>query len=813
VSSADAVARVIIPTAALDEAIEIRIERTADVPTGAVGPTYEFSPSGLTFKKPVTIELAPHLAAWRITDPSGLFVSMFANGTSIPLATSRDADGRFRAEITHFSTFGLGRAAPLTERAAVVRRIVDGLIPALFTSLVLVTGPEEPLQPGEVVSEPHGHRLFALEELEDEEPDLTDDRSLEPASFTMQGPTWFFWVDLLPTASFAHDGLFLFIVPETGVFKEEKAFWPPRINGADFLWNPVERFNSPLTVFKPENALDQAIVPPPTRETLGVATRAAAFTRAETNTEACPCAGRKALIFQGAGEGEFVAGALGMRNFLTSPVGAGFDARDVRLIRTTFELQITAAFEELKAEIGDQCLCELVVYIVSHAGSGGLELRNNADEVTGEAPYRLIIQGNTPDPGSVGLADLCAVKTTLIFEACESGAAIDEIDKERARFQRVLETNNPVAAALRADFACLDNTTIITSAKNGRSSFAGVSLLKFLFGIPEPHTFTDQLLDNLFARAAQGAATDFIGAANDVIDDASGPLDILADANFLVAYSSPQVKTFTSITPAGFACPCNCRKKAPLQPPSPPSDTPPQPPDTDGDGLTDEEEARLGTDPNDFDTDDDLLFDGNEVKVHGTNPLHPDTDGDALTDGAEVNTHGTDPLNPDTDGDGLTDSFEVNAGTNPRKRDSDDDGLSDSDEINIHGTFPTTPDSDFGGLSDGIEVRIGTAPLNPADDRNLGRDDPRQPPPAGAIAWAVVNPDIGHVDGPFALPGAPNPNGLPVLDPATLGDQWAAPDLCSFIHLHGPFNSHDDPAPGPPATASACGHGALIYVF
>jgi hypothetical protein len=147
--------------------------------------------------------------------------------------------------------------------------------------------------------------------------------------------------------------------------------------------------------------------------------------------------------------------------------------------------------------------------------------------------------------------------------------------------------------------------------------------------------------------------------------------------------------------------------------------------------------------------------------------------------------------------------------------DTDGDGLSDFAELRVHGTSPLIADSDFGGIDDGIEVRIGTDPNYTPDDRNLGMDLPFDPPPAGAVAWAAVNPDIGHVDGPFALPGAPNPDGLPVRDPrmSIPGATWAPPDLCDFFHLHGSFEGHGDPAPGPPATASACGHGGLIFVF
>ena len=65
--------------------------------------------------------------------------------------------------------------------------------------------------------------------------------------------------------------------------------------------------------------------------------------------------------------------------------------------------------------------------------------------------------------------------------------------------------------------------------------------------------------------------------------------------------------------------------------------------DMDGDGLSNVQEATLGTDPMKADTDGDGLTDAAEVNSHGTNPLLADTDGDGLTDGAEVNTYGTSP--------------------------------------------------------------------------------------------------------------------------------------------------------------------------
>jgi hypothetical protein len=67
--------------------------------------------------------------------------------------------------------------------------------------------------------------------------------------------------------------------------------------------------------------------------------------------------------------------------------------------------------------------------------------------------------------------------------------------------------------------------------------------------------------------------------------------------------------------------------------------------DTDQDGLTDSEEAALGTSPTNVDTDADGLSDRQEVQVYKTNPLNPDTDGDGFNDGDEV-SKGYDPNGP-----------------------------------------------------------------------------------------------------------------------------------------------------------------------
>lgn len=166
-------------------------------------------------------------------------------------------------------------------------------------------------------------------------------------------------------------------------------------------------------------------------------------------------------------------------------------------------------------------------------------------------------------------------------------------------------------------------------------------------------------------------------------------------------------------------------------------------PDTDGDGLLDDDEVNIyGTDPNNPDTDGDGYNDGGEVNI-GSDPLNPcdpnasspscDGDGDGVPNDDEA-TNGTDPNSADTDGDGVTDGEEIygtdDTGTpyvptgtsdpldpcdplpTSTACDGDGDGVSNDDEVN-NGTDPDNPDTDGDGVSDGEEV--------------FGTDDPGTP--------------------------------------------------------------------------------------
>lgn len=90
--------------------------------------------------------------------------------------------------------------------------------------------------------------------------------------------------------------------------------------------------------------------------------------------------------------------------------------------------------------------------------------------------------------------------------------------------------------------------------------------------------------------------------------------------------------------------------------------------DADNDGLTNEQEETLRTQPTYFDSDGDLLDDGYEV-AHGMVPTsfddpNADLEPDGLTNLQEL-IYGTDPNNPDSDGDGTSDGEEAASGGDP----------------------------------------------------------------------------------------------------------------------------------------------------
>jgi Mg-chelatase subunit ChlD len=128
--------------------------------------------------------------------------------------------------------------------------------------------------------------------------------------------------------------------------------------------------------------------------------------------------------------------------------------------------------------------------------------------------------------------------------------------------------------------------------------------------------------------------------------------------------------------------------------------------DFDGDGLTNEQELAIGTDPNNPDTDGDGLPDDLEWNDTLTDPTKPDSEGDGILDGDR-----------DNDEDGVTNQQELIDKTDPRKVDTDGDGITDGEEKRL-GTDPLKRDTDGDGLSDGDEIKLSLDPLTPKTDGN-----------------------------------------------------------------------------------------------
>ncbi|RYF60602.1 MAG: hypothetical protein EOO27_05180, partial [Comamonadaceae bacterium] len=134
---------------------------------------------------------------------------------------------------------------------------------------------------------------------------------------------------------------------------------------------------------------------------------------------------------------------------------------------------------------------------------------------------------------------------------------------------------------------------------------------------------------------------------------------------------------------------------------SSPAPSPTAPLDFDRDGLSNEVEAATWI---------------TRSGAFRTNPEVADTDGDGLSDGEEagelvagqrgeeaVYLGFSDPTSVDSDGDGLSDAEEADLSVDPYERDTDGDGIPDGREVEAIGTAPETADTDGDGFEDGFE--------------------------------------------------------------------------------------------------------------
>jgi hypothetical protein len=213
--------------------------------------------------------------------------------------------------------------------------------------------------------------------------------------------------------------------------------------------------------------------------------------------------------------------------------------------------------------------------------------------------------------------------------------------------------------------------------------------------------------------------------------------------------------------------------------------------DSDGDGLTDAEEALEGTDPLRYDTDGDGFGDGVEVRFRRQgvdfNPTQrPLPDGGGLDPGCPPHLRAA-----DSDCDGLLDCDEQFIGTNANLVDSDRDGVPDGVEWRggtqgSSNDLDQDPDND--GLSSRMELRLHTNPVEvdtahlsvngyrytmeadgPPDEQ--GRqcyrfrvDNILLAPTLAKVTDAGVDVDAGV--------GRPSDGGLPVVRGAGYNDLW-----------------------------------------
>lgn len=142
--------------------------------------------------------------------------------------------------------------------------------------------------------------------------------------------------------------------------------------------------------------------------------------------------------------------------------------------------------------------------------------------------------------------------------------------------------------------------------------------------------------------------------------------------------------------------------------------------DRDKDGVTDDRERDLRSNPESSDSDKDSYADGVEDRLaeFGFDLVRADTDRDrdGLTDAREAELQ-TDPASPDSDGDGWSDFDEVvndYFGYDPREKtaDADFDGLGDALEQRL-GSSPRKVDSNDDGISDFMAYSADQSPVGP----------------------------------------------------------------------------------------------------
>ncbi|MDI1484076.1 isopeptide-forming domain-containing fimbrial protein [Polyangium sp. y55x31] len=251
--------------------------------------------------------------------------------------------------------------------------------------------------------------------------------------------------------------------------------------------------------------------------------------------------------------------------------------------------------------------------------------------------------------------------------------------------------------------------------------------------------------------------------------------------------------------------------------------------DSDGDGLSNDLEEHLGSDPNDADTDDDGVLDGAEPNPSfdtdgdgAPNITDADSDNDGLFDGTELGLGCDNPATDKTEGRCVPDADMGATKTSPIDADTDDGGVSDgSEDANLNGVIdpgegnPNDPsddstivDTDGDGLSDDLEGFLGSDP-NDADTDDDGVIDGKEPNPSddsdGDGIKNVVDPDSDNDGLPDGLElGFDCSN--PATDPAA---NLCKADADSGATTTSPIDADTDNGGIPDGVEDANGNGAV----
>ncbi len=234
--------------------------------------------------------------------------------------------------------------------------------------------------------------------------------------------------------------------------------------------------------------------------------------------------------------------------------------------------------------------------------------------------------------------------------------------------------------------------------------------------------------------------------------------------------------------------------------------------DSDGDGLSDLRERRLGTDLRAVDTDHDALPDGWEV-AHRLDPRRGadaarDLDGDGLSNRTEYrlladprrrdsNADGRDDGDDDADGDGLVNRVEQEIASDPEREDSNADGRDDGDD-----------DADGDGVSNLQEVRVGTDPGVAEEPSAEPASTPAEPGPAADPASTAADPAPAEA-APEPAPAPADPEPAPADAAPAPADPAPAPDPTPAESAPGDGSAGAAPAPSdPPGESQAPAPGA-----